>query len=737
MLDDRGYSLGARLRTVGSSYARLQVLSAALKQVEELKEMRELAAPLPPHHAAGDADGSAGGAAAGVLLPARAVVVPVPAGGAGGADDAGGAEPAGPARFDFSGGPLPEAQRTVDAAVVRFGLNAEQERAVRLAARGMPLNGQPALEHVRLLLVGGPGTGKSHVLLCLLWLAHQHGMKASELLVTAYAARAARLLYTGTTLNGTVHSQYGIPVHRGRGGGSDYDEERSGGDDRDDDGARVGEGKRRSLAEQLRGVSVMFIDECYMLPAAMLVQAHNRTLQAHAVPEPGTAVPFGRNVWLSMLSGDAAQLLAPVGYNLPYGAASEAAGGAGPARGRDVPPVVARARALLEQYKVIELTQQMRALNTADGRHLYDLSQRIRNGGVTDADISDLSARAVTPQELAGMQPPLPLYVTPRNVVKDALNWTLLRQFAYTSGRPLYRWFVPLGVRAAGEQRWCDVTPKYANGVDPFEYDGEGGGEGDDDDDEEQGIRDAQEEVSKHHSRLYAAGMRARVKGAADIPEYGAWCANMSLVLRKNLAVNFGLTNNTRLLGVDLIEDPESVQTIVARPVVPGSAAVIEERWLSRPPLCMVVRIAPDASAPPAATPSFRVGPFEEGCVPIMPKQATYRVKEAGVLLEYRRTGIPLQLGFAFTDYFMQGTTAHSSVIFDMQRPPSGRISAANMYVMLTRVRSWSDVHLLRPLWRNTGERAAEIRRWRNALRLSPDVLAEIKRLEAAARATA
>jgi len=51
----------------------------------------------------------------------------------------------------------------------------------------------------------------------------------------------------------------------------------------------------------------------------------------------------------------------------------------------------------------------------------------------------------------------------------------------------------------------------------------------------------------------------------------------------------------------------------------------------------------------------------------------------------FDRIQIPLTYGFAMSDFRVQGNGL-SKGIFDLKKPPSGRLLAANIYVMLSRV---------------------------------------------------
>lgn len=62
----------------------------------------------------------------------------------------------------------------------------------------------------------------------------------------------------------------------------------------------------------------------------------------------------------------------------------------------------------------------------------------------------------------------------------------------------------------------------------------------------------------------------------------------------------------------------------------------------------------------------------------------------------FNRIQIPLTSGFSMSDFRVQGSGLKKG-IFDLKKPPSGRMALQNIYVMLSRVSNWEDLAILRP----------------------------------------
>jgi len=79
----------------------------------------------------------------------------------------------------------------------------------------------------------------------------------------------------------------------------------------------------------------------------------------------------------------------------------------------------------------------------------------------------------------------------------------------------------------------------------------------------------------------------------------------------------------------------------------------------------------------------------------VIPKEFGVSVSTTGKTT-FDRTQIPLTSAFSMSDFRVQGKGLRDG-IFDLKKPPSGRLLLANIYVMLSRVSNWEDLTILRP----------------------------------------
>ena len=82
------------------------------------------------------------------------------------------------------------------------------------------------------------------------------------------------------------------------------------------------------------------------------------------------------------------------------------------------------------------------------------------------------------------------------------------------------------------------------------------------------------------------------------------------------------------------------------------------------------------------------------GVVPVFPTRKRFKIGgRSGVVID--REQYALTPAYAFTDFKSQGQTIES-VIVDLARPPSGKLTGFNAYVTLSRSRGKSTIRLLR-----------------------------------------
>ena len=103
---------------------------------------------------------------------------------------------------------------------------------------------------------------------------------------------------------------------------------------------------------------------------------------------------------------------------------------------------------------------------------------------------------------------------------------------------------------------------------------------------------------------------------------------------------------------------------------------------------------------------------------------------EVGETLTIERLGLILGLGYTFTDFFAQGLSFKQAAFFIHLWIHSGRLSAGNIRVPLTRPSSLDDLRLLAPLYNNPKEKEAIVVKFINAFKPDPAYVAEMARLK-------
>ncbi|KIL60607.1 hypothetical protein M378DRAFT_50592, partial [Amanita muscaria Koide BX008] len=81
--------------------------------------------------------------------------------------------------------------------------------------------------------------------------------------------------------------------------------------------------------------------------------------------------------------------------------------------------------------------------------------------------------------------------------------------------------------------------------------------------------------------------------------------------------------------------------------------------------------------------------------VPIFPTESKLRIQVSAKTVTVTCRQIPLTPAYAFTDYRAQGQTLNH-VIVDLGRPPTGKLTAFNAYVALSRSSGRDSIRLLR-----------------------------------------
>ncbi|KIL54765.1 hypothetical protein M378DRAFT_1051766 [Amanita muscaria Koide BX008] len=152
----------------------------------------------------------------------------------------------------------------------------------------------------------------------------------------------------------------------------------------------------------------------------------------------------------------------------------------------------------------------------------------------------------------------------------------------------------------------------------------------------------------------------------------------MKVMLVTNIQTDFDMANGSRGVVQSIFLDPREPQWDTKR----------SERTLHFPPACVLIKLE-----------RMRVGHFEElseRVVPIFPVESKIRLQlTRKKTVTVTRRQIPLTPAYAFTDYRAQGQSL-PYVIVDLGRPPTGKLTAFNAYVALSRSAGRKTIKLLR-----------------------------------------
>lgn len=140
--------------------------------------------------------------------------------------------------------------------------------------------------------------------------------------------------------------------------------------------------------------------------------------------------------------------------------------------------------------------------------------------------------------------------------------------------------------------------------------------------------------------------------------------------------------------------------------------------------------------------------PVPPNCIPVFPKHSdtfvvdwsktSINIKlyedrndlESANKFSVRRTGFPLEVALAFTDFFAQGQSFKGAPhLLHLNIGKRESYKKANILVPVSRPATLSDLKLAHPLWSNDEERGRVIAKFATALKPCPDYLAEMERL--------
>lgn len=571
---------------------------------------------------------------------------------------------------------------TIEQTIELFTLATNQAVAFQLMAER--LHGDASGDPLRMVIQGEPGTGKSQVIISVLWYAFQWNL-SRKIAIMAYTARAAINISTRSNVGETTSSFLEINSHGGH-------------------VPRVSDSARIRLEQNLHDVELVIFDEFSFICQAHLASCSRQCQHANVADDRATtSADFGRlNV---VLMGDLFQHDPPGAFPLHRGADIEE---------RDVAErgiaemlheinqnAVTTRRDLNNQGRrvwrdfptVIILDEQHRLTGDADGKALYDISRLFVSETEVPrqemlAALIRINERALLPRDELLLNPNIRV-VTWRNSVRLALNKHLVTRRAVAAKKRLYMW------RSVDTMTDGAIIP----------------------------------------STLLAFLEKKAITAGGAFPAKNYFFDGIQYLFKDNDAKRAGRVRNNTCTGRAIILDPREIEDDMTKPI----------RVLQFPPLAICVE--PE---------NFKLGqlcelPVPENCIVVGQKRTSaircklpheFHVSPGKTIksFTFTRLGIPLDGGYAVTDYFAEGMsfTPPDVWVAHMNPPPSGLFTRASIYVTMSRFRRLSQFHSLLPLWQegNDAERDIVVDKFVKAAKLSDSLIADFKRLQRTAELT-
>ena len=184
---------------------------------------------------------------------------------------------------------------------------------------------------------------------------------------------------------------------------------------------------------------------------------------------------------------------------------------------------------------------------------------------------------------------------------------------------------------------------------------------------------------------------RSRHKDYLNFPRVIHIALKCTVVLTKNINVEIGLTNGCVGVILDIWIKRETK--------LHCSNSAQNRRYLTEPP---IIIFQPNKINEKLKKYKFKgLELYPEGCVPIVPINTYFNIRwnEKGIskLLKVTRLQLPLNLGYAFTDYKVQGKTLDQAIIdFSIPNSDEGTLDKNSPYMMLSRVKKLNSIVILR-----------------------------------------
>ncbi|EFJ39467.1 hypothetical protein VOLCADRAFT_100932 [Volvox carteri f. nagariensis] len=565
---------------------------------------------------------------------------------------------------------------TIEDTIHLFTLSPEQAVPFILMARYFDHRTEPDPGlPPRMLVVGRPGTGKSQFVHALLWYTFQHGVPEWPA-TCAYAWTAAAAFHNDTHRSLSTHAMFGL--------------------------AAMGIGHRRSkrgsaVALQVHrnvGSGAIIIDEIGMSSIEHLgaiYNACNKHLTCTCPPQTRQHTYWQAGQQLGESTSEDEHTVTSDSSTDNNAAPSTRHRHPVPQTRDHIHNGFILYRNLAQD--VFLLTRQQRQNNTPSGIYLTEASTMFAGGPVTRERIEELvdklNARAIS--SLSALTPLKPRVVVQRNEPRHALNTRLMMLQAQHLSKRLVVWN-------------ADHIPHQPRGTAP----------------------------QAPLTRVEQA-VAMRVKDAEfDHTTADTWYyEGAPYILLDTACAEAGAFHNNEVEACGLLMDerePPDDGTGPYRRLQYLPAAILVRPIHGHKPTTILQGSHDLASH--GATFALRPRASKEPATVLMPATNTGTAPKA-----IKRINFGLGDWFVVTDHWVQGRTFRECWVVDLSVPPKG-IKRATLFVLLTRFKSLDDIHLLRPLYTTPTERRSVVTAFQRATRLTDDLAAELRLLDATAADT-
>jgi ATP-dependent exoDNAse (exonuclease V) alpha subunit len=176
-------------------------------------------------------------------------------------------------------------------------------------------------------------------------------------------------------------------------------------------------------------------------------------------------------------------------------------------------------------------------------------------------------------------------------------------------------------------------------------------------------------------TKMHFRGTKANEHGG--LPDSVIMAIGMKVMVTMNVETDLYIANGARGEILKIVLDEREPHFDSKEPII----------HLSYPPAYILVKMETNKIP--------KLQGLEASVVPLVTSKKSFTIAFGNEKKTVKRNQFPLTPAYAFTDYRSQGQTI-SHAIIDIATPPSGSITAFNVYVALSRCRGRDNIRLLR-----------------------------------------